>query len=200
MCFWNLRTLSASSGLLALSSVAQGQVVEGTLTGQITRLTGNIPGVAVGSPVVGTYRYDAGIEEDSRNPFVALNITVGDNPRPFTLEDLDQSVFTTGRLTFSSTPEEDILTLLFTNESLAAFTGVNGIFGQGVLTNPGAQNYFAVTGNTFFRFDFAASPLPSVPEPGAMSIVCGIASATILLRRRSMIQRKQEAREDVKSR
>lgn len=166
---------AATLMLLTAASPTRAEIVTGTIQGQISSLLGAVPGLAVGSPVTGTYSYDAsGPLSGGTAPFTALNLTIGANPQPFTLADLRQPPASpSGRVTNGSISGRDVLLFLFTDEALTRFTGTPGTWGQGVLFN-NPESYFARAGDTFFRFEFTAAPnAPSVavPEPGAAALL-----------------------------
>jgi hypothetical protein len=205
-----LRMLSQRWAVVALALLA-GQVNSGssggTISGTVVVDTLSIPGIGLSGPnsvVTGSYAYDASsLEPDgfgTVNPFTSFSLSIGTNPRVFTLADLITSggnPAPPGRIVMplfnrpGSTPTLDQLGFFFQQQDLSSFLGVPLSDEEDLAF--GMQSYSVnIVVNAIpvpvFQIDFAAIPTPAaaVPEPGGMTLVgiAGVVSGLRAWRRR----------------
>jgi hypothetical protein len=165
--------------LLALvlsASPARSAFVSGTISGEVTVASLDLPGIVTGSLVTGSYTYDSSTTVPDPpfglvNPFTAFSLSIGTNPYVFSLSNLDTPP-PSGLLVSYSTPTTDSLTFLFNSETIAAFTGSSAVFVEsvGVYDPQTFQNGLSPTDE--LEFSFTATPEQSaVPEPASLTLL-----------------------------
>jgi hypothetical protein len=180
-----LAKLLSSLGVVILaveftSHSASAAIINGTISGTVTSTQGNVPGVMAGSPVAGTYSYDDAIFVASGsaligggNPLTSFTLSIGTNPKTFTLADLTTVTFS-DPLRLLGTPAASTGALLFAftipagsdffqtqiPSSPGGFSGITDFSSIPQSANIAFPSFSST--NPSVQFSFTATP---VPEP-----------------------------------
>jgi hypothetical protein len=154
---------------------ARAGFVTGTISGQVTAAGSGIAGVSTCDLVTGSYAYNAGLTLDSAvgpvNPLTAFSLSIGTNPKVFSLADLENAgLVVPGRSVDSSTPAADSLYFLFDEAVISDFAGAF-VPAQQIFPQP-PQTFFVDSDTEHsFTFAFAATPAAAVPEPASFGLL-----------------------------
>jgi hypothetical protein len=173
------RWAALALSLCVAAAPARAGTFNGVITGQVTQAGANVPGVAVGDLVTGSYSYNSAVTASNGpitvNPFTAFSLTIGTNPHVFDLADITpQFGGPPGKDLNHSIPGTDALLFYFNFPVLDAFVGastVSGEAGPGLPPNQSLNIQDLSDPSYSFTFSFVATSQPAVvPEPTGLTL------------------------------
>jgi hypothetical protein len=183
---------------LAAGPAAAGPSAGGTITGMVTVDSTSAPGIAVGTPVTGSYTYNPTViitnGPTQENPLTSFSLTIGSHT--FTQADFGQSGTAT-RVATQSTATLDDLNFLFDQTKFNTAFGLPSTDPDSINDAVPKFNLFhetyqvstpsgvGVAPTNLFQFEFVATPnaTTTVPEPTGLALA-GLAAVGLALRAR----------------